>query len=228
MLVTVTVTLAVPSSLMVAGLSRTADAPLAGGVKATQRPATASLGLLAVTVPTRGTAKAVETPADWPLPDCDGEGEPPRLEGADVHGADPAQAALIGAGGPGGSISRYLTRLGLGKEVRRLRTAPTSGIERTLPRTCSFVRRRRDLASLAECMVDFLEVRGVHPHVDRDHHQVVAHLIPHIVQAPLAELAPHFPLATQLLVRVANPGQRRFFALGRVLVDYHCIIHVVD
>src|SRR5262245_4928444 len=55
----------------------------------------------------------------------DGEGEPPRLEGADVRGADRAQAALIGAGGPGESISRYLTFLGPGNGVRRLRTAPT-------------------------------------------------------------------------------------------------------
>src|SRR5262245_17579528 len=70
MLLAVAVRLAVPSSLMVAGLPpRAADAPLAGAVKETRPPATGSLALLAVTVTTSGAAKAVVAPVDWPLPE---------------------------------------------------------------------------------------------------------------------------------------------------------------
>ena len=79
-------TLAVPLALMTAGLPQiVADAPLAGGVNVTRPPATGSIGLLAVTVTTSG---AGNTP-----PGClaasrgDGDGEPARLEGADVHRA---------------------------------------------------------------------------------------------------------------------------------------------
>ena len=70
MLLAVAVTLAVPFDPIVAGLPLSvAEAPLAGGVKVICPPATGSLALLAVTVATSGAENAVDTAADWPLPD---------------------------------------------------------------------------------------------------------------------------------------------------------------
>ena len=90
----VAVTLAVPLALMVAGLPvSSADAPLAGGVNVTRPPATGSIGLLAVTVTTSGANRTGGLAASR----GDGDGEPARLEGADVHGTvDDPRAARAG------------------------------------------------------------------------------------------------------------------------------------
>ncbi len=95
----VAMTLAVPLAPMVAGLPlMVAEAPPCGAVKSTWPPATGSIGLLAVTVATRGWAKGPLMSAVCPLPDVIGDGEPARLEGADVDRAvdDAGEPALVG------------------------------------------------------------------------------------------------------------------------------------
>ena len=83
-----------------------ADAPLAGGVNVTRPPATGSIGLLAATVTTSGAKRTGCLAASRGV----GEGEPTRLEGADVDSAvdDAGEPALVGgdAGGDEGVVAR--------------------------------------------------------------------------------------------------------------------------
>ena len=76
---------------------------LAGlATKLTTPPLTGSTGLLAVTVTASGLANGVPMFAVCGvLPATTREGEALALEGADVDGADPAQAALVGGGDAG-------------------------------------------------------------------------------------------------------------------------------